>query len=177
MCPQHDCTRLLSSLLLDLRTLPLPGLLKGYLWRANVRFLAWNPNVDGPSKNPVLCDGGLIRTAEHVYQQLERSFGTEAWRQTAEEKARAISRFSFKFMTNRDIARPTSHQVVYERIKGISRSYQYLMIKEDDVLGRGSTGTASPPRSTRGAGAGGSPAVSSANTCSSRPATRTRTAT
>ena len=79
-------------------------------------------------------------------------------------------------MTNRDIARPTS-QVVYERIKGISRSYQYLMIKEDDVLGRGSTGTASPPRSTRGAGAGGSPAVSSANTCSSRPATRTRTAT
>ena len=47
----------------------------------------------------MLCDGGRIRTAEHVYQQLERSFGTEAWRQTAEEKARAISRFSFKFMT------------------------------------------------------------------------------
>jgi len=30
------------------------------------------------------------------------------------------------------MARPTS-QVVYERIKGISRSYQYLMIKEDDL--------------------------------------------
>ena len=64
---------------------------------------------------------------------------------------RAVSRFSFKFMTNRDIARPPS-QVAYERIKGISRSYQCLMIKEDGVLGRGSTGTASPPRSTRGAG-------------------------
>ena len=166
----------MSSLPLDLRTLPLPGPLKGYQRRVNVHFLAWNPNVDGQSKNPVLCDGGRIRTAEHVYQQLERSFGTEAWRQTAEEKARAISRFSFKFMTNRDIARPTS-QVVYERIKGISRSYQYLMIKEDDVLGRGSTGTASPPRSTRGAGAGSLPAVSSASTCSSKPATRTRTAT
>ena len=76
--PRHDRTRLLSSLLLDLRTLPLPGLLKGYLWRVNVRFLAWNPNVDGPSKNPVLCDGGRIRTAEHVFQQLERSFGDEA---------------------------------------------------------------------------------------------------
>ena len=156
--------------------MPLPGLLKGYLWRVNVRFLAWNPNVDGPSKNPVLCDGGRIRTAEHVYQQLERSFGTEAWRQTAEEKARAISRFSFKFMTSRDIARPTS-QVIYVRIKGISRSCQYLMTKEDDVFGRGSTGTASPPRSTRGAGAGGLPAVSSASTCCSRPTTRARTAT
>ena len=48
--------------------MPLPGLFKGYLWRANVRFLAWNPNVDGPSKNLVLCDGGRIQTAEHVYQ-------------------------------------------------------------------------------------------------------------
>ena len=134
------------------------------------------PECGRPSKNPVLCDGGRIRTAKHVYQQLERSFGTEAWRQTAEEKARAISRFSFKFMTTRGIAWPTS-QAVYERIKGISRSYQYLMIKEDDVLGRGSTGTASPSRSTRGAGAGGLPAVSSASTCSSKPATRTRTAT
>ena len=85
----------MSSLLLDLRTLPLPGLLKGYLWRANVRFLV-EPECGRPSS-----------------------------------------------------------QVVYERIKGISRSYQYLMIEEDDVLGCGSTGTASPPRSTRGAGAGG----------------------
>ena len=124
----------------------------------------------------MLCDGGRIRTAEHVYQQLERPFGTEAWRQTAEEKARAISRFSFKFMTNRDIARPTS-QAVYERVKGISRSYQYLMIKEDEVLGRGSTGTASPPRSTRGAGAGGLPAISSTSACCSRPTTRIGTAT
>ena len=79
-------------------------------------------------------------------------------------------------MTNRDIARPTS-QAVYERIKGISRSYEHLMIKEDDVLGRGSTGTASPPRSARRAGAGGLPAVSSACTCCSRPTARTRTAT
>ena len=57
------------------------------------------PECGRPSKNPVLCDGGRIRTAENVYQQLEWSFGTEAWRQTAEEKARAISRFSLKFMT------------------------------------------------------------------------------
>ena len=57
------------------------------------------PGCGQPSKNPVLCDGERIRTAEHVYQQLERSFGTEALRQTAEEKSRAISRFSFKFMT------------------------------------------------------------------------------
>ena len=93
------------------------------------------PECGRPSKNPVLCDGGRIRTAEHVYQQLEQPFGTEAWRQAAEEKARAISRFSSKFMTSRDIARPTS-QAVYEHIKGISRSYQYLMIKEDGVLVR-----------------------------------------
>ena len=84
------------------------GILKGYLRRVNVRFLAWNPNVDDPERNPVFCDCGRIRTAEHVHQQLERSFGTEAWRQTAEEKARAISRFSFKSMTTRDTARPTS---------------------------------------------------------------------
>ena len=76
----------------------------------------------------MLCDDGRIRTAEHVYQQLEWSFGTEAWRQAAEEKARATSRFSFKSMTTRDIVRSTS-QVVYERIKGISRSYQYPVIK------------------------------------------------
>jgi len=111
------------------------GILKGYLRRVNVRFLALNPNVDDPERNPVLCDDGRIRTAEHVYQQLERSFGSAAWRLKAEEKTRAISRFSFKFMTTRDIARPTS-QVIYERIKGISRSYQYLMIKEGDVLVR-----------------------------------------
>ena len=152
------------------------GILKGYLRRVNVRFLAWNPDVDDPERNPVLCDDGRIRTAEHVYQQLERSFGSAAWRLKAEEKTRAISHFSFKFMTTRDIVRPTS-QVIYERIKGISRSYQYLMIKEDDVLGRGSTGTASPPRSARRAGAGGLPAVSSASTCCSGPTTRTRTAT
>ena len=84
------------------------GILKGYLRRVNVRFLAWNPNVDDPERNPVLCDDGRIRTAEHVYQQLERSFGSAAWRLKAEEKTRAISRFSFKFMTTRDIARPTS---------------------------------------------------------------------
>ena len=134
------------------------------------------PECGRPSKNPVLCDGGRIRTAEHVYQQLEQPLGPAAWRLKAEEKTRAISRFSSKFMTTRDIARPTS-QVIYERIKGISRSYQYLMIKEGDVLGRGSTGTASPPSSTREAGAGGLPAVSSASTFSSRPTTRTRTAT
>ena len=74
------------------------GILKGYLRRVNVRFLAWNPDVDNPERDPVLCGDARIRTAEHVYQQLERSFGTEAWRQTAEEKARAISRFSFSFM-------------------------------------------------------------------------------
>jgi hypothetical protein len=101
-----------------------------------VRFLAWNPDVDDPpERNPVLCDDGRIRTAEHVHQQLRRSFGSAAWRLKAEEKARTISRFSFKFMTTTDIARPTT--AVYERIEGISRSYQYLMIKEGDVLVQG----------------------------------------
>ena len=65
------------------------GILKGYLRRVNVRFLAWNPNVDDPERNPVLCDDGRIRTAEHVYQQLERSFGTEAWRQALVPKNRS----------------------------------------------------------------------------------------
>ena len=114
------------------------GILKSYLRRVNVRFLAWDPNDDGGIGNPILCDGGIIVTAEDVYRQLERHFGTEEWRAEAEERSRAITRFVFHFATPESIVRPSpSHnEPVYERIEGITRSYQYYMIKEGDVLVR-----------------------------------------
>ena len=52
---------------------------------------------------------------------------------------RAPSRASsFHFATPESIVRPSpSHnEPVYERIEGITRSYQYYMIKEGDVLVR-----------------------------------------
>ena len=112
-----------------------------------MRYLTWeehkNDKDSAGFENPVLCDGGRILTATHVHQQLERNFGSEEWRARAEEKCRAISRFVLHFVVSKAsagvtfpvIVRP-ANDVTFERIEDITRSYQYLMIKEGELLVR-----------------------------------------
>ena len=112
-----------------------------------MRYLTWeehkNDKDSAGFENPVLCDGGRILTATHVHQQLERHFGSEEWRARAEEKCRAISRFVLHFVVSKAsagvtfpvIVRP-ANDVTFERIEDITRSYQYLMIKEGELLVR-----------------------------------------
>jgi hypothetical protein len=75
------------------------------------------------------------KTALHVHQQLDGHFGFEKWREAAAEKSRAISRFVFQFAVDGDIQRPAK-EIEFERIEQITRSYQYMMIKEGGVLVR-----------------------------------------
>ena len=70
-----------------------------------------------------------------MHQQLDGHFGSEKWRETAEEKSRAISRFVFQFAADGDIQRPAK-EIEFERIEQTTRSNQYMMVKEGDVLVR-----------------------------------------
>lgn len=110
------------------------GILKNHLRQVNIRFLAWDPHsTDKP--NPILADGGRILTAKHVYQQLDGHFGSDKWRENAELKSKAITRFVFHWADEKDIARHPNPPT-YERIDGITRSYQYMMLKNGEVLTR-----------------------------------------
>jgi len=124
------------------------GILKSYLRRVNVRYLVWEEHKndkDNAFENPVLCDGGRILTATHVHQQLERHFGTQEWRTRAEEKCRAISCFVLHFVVSKAsggntfpvIERPPPlKDVTFERIEAITKSYQYFMIMDGELLVR-----------------------------------------
>lgn len=116
------------------------GILKSYLRRVNVRYLTYAENRNGEIglvENPVLCDGGRILTAKHVYQQLEARFGSEEWAKNAEEKVRAISRFVLHFAPE-DEGGIVRHGATaeYERIEDITKSYQYFMRRGGEVLVR-----------------------------------------
>ena len=114
----------------------LGGILKGYLERVNIRFLSWELKMnDEPEKNPVNCDGGRVLNVEHVAQQFAHRFGTEEWRQSAKGAERPVSRFEIYYRDTDAIKRP-KNEVKYDRIDGISKSYQYIMLKSGAVLAR-----------------------------------------
>jgi len=70
-------------------------MLKSYLRRVNVQYLAWNPNKES-LKNSVTCDGGRILTALHVHQQLD---GHLALKSGAKPRRRSHGRFPEKKQT------------------------------------------------------------------------------
>ena len=119
-----------------------PGsILKGHLIKVNVRYLTWEQEMTKkPKGNPILSDTGKIQTAEDVAQQLQRTFATEAWRQKANRKERApVSRFEVYYVPSSGVMalRPKGKKAVkYDRIVGISKSYQYFVLKAGAVAMR-----------------------------------------
>lgn len=116
----------------------LGGILKGYLVNINNRFLTWELNMNSePTKNPIKCDGGRILTAEHAAQQLKHNFASEAWRAGARRQERPVSRIEVYYTDTDEIAplRP-ENPAKYDRIVGISKSYQYMVLKTGAVLAR-----------------------------------------
>ena len=78
--------------------------------------------------------------AEDVAQQLQRTFATEAWRQKANRKERApVSRFEVYYVPSSEVMalRPKGKKTVkYDRIVGISKSYQYFALNAGAVAMR-----------------------------------------
>ena len=90
---------------------------------------------DEPEKNPMKCDGGRVLNAEHVAQQFAHRFGMKEWCQTAKDEEQPVFPFEIYYTDTDAIKRPKK-EVKYNRIDGIRKSCQYMMLKSGAVLAR-----------------------------------------
>ena len=87
-------------------------------------------SIDGDSE-----DDSLLASAEQCFEEWESHFDTDKWRQSARDSKRSVSAIYFHWAGPNDIKRPSVDEQ-FERIVGISSSYQFFMLREGEVLMR-----------------------------------------
>lgn len=78
---------------------------------------------------------GLMASAHECFEAWRSHFETDAWRADAKGSMRSVSAIYFHWAGEGAISRPVT-DVQFERLVGISSSYQYFMLREGEVLMR-----------------------------------------
>jgi hypothetical protein len=76
-----------------------------------------------------------MASAEACYAAWKGHFETEAWRKDAPDSMRTVSAIYFDWAGMSDIDRPDT-DAKFDRVEGISASYQFFMLREGEVLVR-----------------------------------------
>ena len=114
----------------------LGGMMKQWIRRRKVSHMSVNPN--DPSMRCPIAEPeteGLMASAEECYRAWKGHFESPAWREGAAGSTRAVSAIFFHWAGEGAIVRPAT-DVQFDRLTGISSSYQYFMLREGEVLMR-----------------------------------------
>jgi hypothetical protein len=92
-----------------------------------------DPTMRCPTATPETED--LMGSAEECCSAWKSHFETEKWRAEAAVSARKVKAFFFHWGAEGAILRPAADEQ-FDRLVGISSSYQYFMLREGEVLMR-----------------------------------------
>jgi hypothetical protein len=114
----------------------LGGILKNWIVQRKVLRLSFDPN-DPTMRCPAATPEteGLMASAEECCSAWKNYFETDEWRADAAVSARKVKAFFFHWGAEGAIVRPASDKQ-FDRLVGISSSYQYFMLREGEVLMR-----------------------------------------
>jgi len=107
-------------------------MLKGWMKQQKLSALSVDPNELTASGAQPATKSCLV-SAEECYRAWQSHFDTDAWR--AAHSTRAVSAIYFHWAGEGAIQRPAT-DVQFDRLTGLSSSYQYFMLREGEVLMR-----------------------------------------
>ena len=79
--------------------------------------------------------GNLMASAQDCYSKWKSHFESERWRIGAKKEKRSVTSMYFHWAGPGDIKRPIADEH-FDRVQGISSSYQFFMLREGEVLMR-----------------------------------------
>ena len=77
--------------------------------------------------------GNLMASAQDCYSKWKSHFESERWRIGAKKEKRSVTSMYFHWAGPGDIKRPIADEH-FDRVLGISSSYQFFMLREGEVL-------------------------------------------
>jgi len=124
----------------------LGGMLKQWIRQRKLSKLSVDPNEaavrlpvedsdDEDADDDDANEGNLLASADACYKKWKSHFETEDWRRSAKDAKRSVNAIYFHWAGLNDIKRPKTNEE-FDCLEGISSSYQFLMLREGNVLMR-----------------------------------------